>query len=109
LPGDSPIVCLCGSTRFLEAFRKANLEETLAGKIVLSIGCDTRSDLSLFGETEQAKHIKQRLDWLHKRKIDISDEVYILDGGGYVGRSTQSEIAHARRRWKRVRWLVEAR
>ncbi len=34
------IVCLCGSTRFSEAFREANLRETLAGKIVLTVGCE---------------------------------------------------------------------
>jgi hypothetical protein len=34
--GRPQIVVLCGSTRFSEAFRKANLEETLVGKIVLS-------------------------------------------------------------------------
>lgn len=50
------VVCLCGSTRFSEAFRKANLEETLAGKIVLSVGCDTKSDgaLGLSPETKAA-------------------------------------------------------
>src|SRR5205085_10771505 len=67
------IVCLCGSTRFGEAFRKANLEETLAGKIVLSIGCDFKSDDAL-GLTEADK---ERLDELHLRKIDLADEVLI--------------------------------
>ncbi len=43
------IVTLCGSTRFSQAFRDANLQETLAGKIVLSIGCDMRSDDDILG------------------------------------------------------------
>jgi hypothetical protein len=38
------IVCLCGSTRFYDEFQAANLRETLEGRIVLSIGCDTKSD-----------------------------------------------------------------
>lgn len=39
------IVTLCGSTRFGEAFDRANLEETLAGNIVLTVGCVASSDL----------------------------------------------------------------
>ena len=42
------IVCLCGSTRFYETFAWANLEETLKGRIVLTIGCTTKSDNELF-------------------------------------------------------------
>jgi hypothetical protein len=43
LPLNFPhIICLCGSTRFSEEFKKQNLEETIAGNIVLSIGCDTK-------------------------------------------------------------------
>ncbi len=46
---DKPtIVCLCGSTRFSEAFQQANLMETLDGNIVLTIGCDMRSDADIF-------------------------------------------------------------
>ena len=33
------IVCLCGSTRFVEEFRYVDRRETLAGKIVLAPGC----------------------------------------------------------------------
>ena len=85
------------------------MRETLAGKIVLSIGCDTKSDQDLFGASGgQVGAIKQSLDRLHKRKIDLADEIYVLNVGGYVGDSTASEIAHARRRWKRVQWLEGA-
>ena len=33
-----PIVCLCGSTRFFDAFQQANYELTMRGEIVLSVG-----------------------------------------------------------------------
>lgn len=69
------IVCLCGSTRFAEAYREANLRETLAGHIVLSVGCDTKSD-QWVGLTEADK---ARLDELHLRKIDLCDEVLVLN------------------------------
>lgn len=95
------IVCLCGSTRFSEAFRTANLKETLDGKIVLSIGCDFRSDDAL-GLT---KEDKLRLDELHLRKIDIAHEVLILNVDGYIGESTQNELEYAKKQGKVVRFL----
>ena len=101
------VVTLCGSTRFGEAFAKATLDETLAGNIVLSIGCNMRSDEELFAHMSQEERdaLKQRLDDLHKRKIDISDEVLILNQEGYIGDSTRSELDYARAHGKVVRWL----
>src|SRR3990172_1968313 len=103
------VVCLCGSTRFSEAYQKANFDETLAGWIVLTIGCDMRSDADLFaGKSDQAlEEIKTNLDRLHKCKIDLADEILVLNVGGYVGSSTKSEIEYARARGKVIRWLKE--
>ncbi len=101
------IVCLCGSTRFGEAFREANLRETVAGRIVLSIGCDMRSDADVFGHLTEAEllEMKVMLDWLHRRKLDLADEVLILNVGGYIGTSTRGELEYARSLGKRVRYL----
>lgn len=101
------IVCLCGSTRFYEAFRDANLNETLAGRIVLTIGCDLRSDKELFQgmSEERLAVLKAELDELHLRKIELADEVLILNVGGYIGQSTARELAYAQSLGKRVRFL----
>lgn len=101
------IVCLCGSTRFSEAFTDANLRETLDGKIVLTIGCNLRSDQEIFGHLpeEEIAAIKVRLDELHKRKIDLADEVLILNVGGYIGSSTRSELDYAIAHGKTIRYL----
>lgn len=102
------IVCLCGSTRFLDAYKKASLEETIEGKIVLSIGCDMRTDKFFVGMSEVAEEkIKEQLDELHLRKIDLADEVLILNVDGYVGKSTLREIAYAKKQGKRIRYLYE--
>lgn len=93
------IVCLCGSTRFADAFRQANLEQTVAGHIVLSIGCDMKT----LGEVAS----KADLDELHKRKIDLADEILVLNVGGYIGESTRSEIEYALQNGKPVRWLED--
>lgn len=104
-----PVVVLCGSTRFSPAFRAANLAETLEGRIVLTIGCDMRSDGHLFAGRADAEvaQIKTDLDELHKRKIDLADEVLVLNVGGYVGDSTRSEIAYAQNLGKTIRYLED--
>ena len=100
------IVCLCGSTRFYQAFQRANYEETMAGRIVLSVGFYWHASKEAHGEAwgctpEQ----KIALDVLHKQKIDMADEILVLNVGGYVGDSTRSEMEHAIARGKPVRWL----
>lgn len=95
------IVCLCGSTRFYRTFRDFNKRLTLQGIIVLSIGCEHHSDDELGITDEQ----KIELDELHKCKIDLADEVFILDVGGYIGSSTRSEIEYAESRGKPIRYL----
>lgn len=103
------IVCLCGSTRFHEQFRIVNLKETMNGNIVLSIGVDTKSDTDLLLAGEITEADKEMLDALHKRKIDLADEVFVInnfvDGQAYIGSSTRSEIEYARRQGKPIRWL----
>jgi hypothetical protein len=94
------VVCLCGSTRFQDAFIKANRDETLKGHIVLSVG--------MFGHQEGIDMngpIKADLDRLHLDKIDLADEVLVLDVNGYIGESTTREISHARKTGKPVRYL----
>ncbi len=96
------IVCLCGSTRFAEAFRRAYRDESLAFKIVLSVGVMVHDGDEPIKDDDP---VKEKLDELHKRKIDLADEVLILNVGGYVGDSTRSEINYARQHGKIIRWL----
>ena len=108
LAGKLPIiVCLCGSTRFYEEFHKANIRETLAGKIVLSIGIDFKSDADLLLAGEITLADKKRMDELHLQKINLADEVLILNVHGYIGESTRRELEYAREHDKRIRWLEE--
>lgn len=106
------IVCLCGSTRFGAAFREANLRRTLAGEIVLSIGCDTKTDADLAAAAEfggDPEAVKADLDQLHKRKIDLADYCLIVsDETGYFGQSTAGEIRYAVEHGKPVRFAVAA-
>lgn len=105
--GERPdIVCLCGSTRFKDAFDEANYQETMAGRIVLSVGFMMHASGNRHGQDVGATpEQKIALDNLHKRKIDLADEVFVLNVGGYIGDSTRSEIDYAVSRGKPVRYL----
>jgi hypothetical protein len=97
------VVCLCGSTRFLEQFREAEKQETLAGRIVLSIGVAVRDSDPFWADKDQVQ-VKEELDWLHKRKIDMSNEILVINVDGYYGDSTRSEIEYAQKTGKPIRW-----
>ena len=88
----TPIVCLCGSTRFIDDFDEAALQLTLRGIIVLSVG--SHKPRSRDFANDIGGH-KAGLDTLHKRKIDLADSVFVLNVDDYVGDSTRSEIAYA--------------
>lgn len=83
------VITLCGSTRFKEDFERLNRELTLAGNIVLSVGCFGHAG-DVFTEEQ-----KVMLDKIHKRKIDMSDAIFVINKDRYIGSSTKSEIAYA--------------
>lgn len=98
------ITVLCGSTRFRDDFARVNRELTAQGVIVVAPGVFGHSGDPL---TEDKKAL---LDELHKRKIDLADDVLVVsDASGYFGDSTRREIEYARAQGKPVRFLVEAK
>lgn len=100
IPDDPEVVCLCGSTRFKETFRRENERLTREGKIVLSVGVFGHADNTGFSDDE-----KEMLDELHKRKIKRADRILVLNVGGYIGDSTKSEIEEAQERGKKITFL----
>jgi hypothetical protein len=94
------VVTLCGSSRFKEEYEAAMKAETLAGRIAIGMGMFGHKDgLDMDGP------VKAMLDELHLRKIDLADEVPVVNVGGYVGESTSNEIQYARQTGKLVRFL----
>ena len=93
MPERPEIVCICGSTRFVDEMRAANRELTFAGVVVLAPG---EADEVV---TDEQKTV---LDALHLRKIDLADRVLVVNPGGYVGESTSREITYARATGKPV-------
>lgn len=101
--GKYKVITLCGSTRFKDEFIKAQKDLTLQGNIVISVG--------LFGHSGDNEvwtdDTKEMLDDMHKRKIDMADEIFVINVNGYIGESTKSEIEYAKRNGKIVRYLQE--
>lgn len=80
----------------------------MAGRIVLSVGFYPHSTEQAHGEQIGITvEEKSRLDELHKRKIDLADEILVLNVGKYIGSSTRSEIEYARKKGKIIRYLEE--
>ena len=94
------IVTLCGSTKFKQAFIDANHRETMAGKIVLSVGVFHHADNVDLTEEEDTLLTK-----LHFCKIDMSSEILVLNVGGYIGEALKGEIEYAHLKGKSIRYL----
>ena len=101
--GKYKVITLCGSTRFKDEFMEAQKRLTLEGNIVISVG--------LFGHAGDdevwTEGTKEMLDDMHKRKIDMADEIFVINKDGYIGESTRSEIAYTEAAGKPVRYLED--
>ena len=95
------IVTLCGSTRFKEQFMEVQKRLTLEGCIVISVG--------LFGHSGDGDvwkpGVKEMREDMHLRKIDMAEEIFVINVGGYSGDSTRREIAYAERTGKTIKYL----
>ena len=108
--GKYKVITLCGSTRFKDAFMEAQKRLTLEGNIVISVGLFGHSgDQEVWEGMDEGTltRTKEMLDDMHKRKIDMADEIFVINVGGYIGSSTRSEIDYAQATGKPVRYLEE--
>lgn len=104
------VITLCGSTRFKDEFMKAQKDLTLKGNIVISVGLFGHSgDWEVWENMDEGTltKTKEMLDDMHKRKIDMADEIFVINVGGYIGSSTKSEIEYALKNGKKVNYLEE--
>ena len=97
------VITLCGSTKFKDEFIRMQKELTLKGNIVIG--------LSLFGHSgdDEALNLNtiMMLGSMHKQKIDMADEIFVINPGGYIGEGTKSEIAYAISKGKKVSYLED--
>lgn len=108
MQGNYKVITLCGSTRFKDAFMEAQKRLTLEGNIVISVGLFGHSgDKEVWENMDEGTltKTKEMLDDMHKRKIDMADEIFVINVGGYIGDSTKSEIIYAKESGKVVNYL----
>lgn len=102
--GKYKVITLCGSTKFKDQYLETQKRLTLEGNIVISVG--------LFGHSGDdevwTEGTKEMLDDMHKRKIDMADEIFVINVGGYIGKSTQNEIAYAKSKGITIRYLDDS-
>ena len=106
--GKYKVITLCGSTRFKDEFMEAQKRLTLEGNIVISVGLFGHSgDHEVWENMDEGSltATKEMLDDMHKRKIDMADEIFVINVGGYIGESTRSEIEYAKKTGKAIRYL----
>ena len=91
------IITLCGSTKFKNEIFEIQKKLTLQGDIVLPI--------IIFEETNVITNdTKKMLDSIHRRKIDMSDGIYVIDVNEYIGENTKSEIEYAKAHGKTIEY-----
>lgn len=105
------VICLSGSTRFTNEMLELTWQFHLEG--IVAIGwCVLPANHNADG-SEVDHHLAEKegvadlLDELHLRKIDLSDEVFVVNVGGYIGDGTRREIAYAKKTGKPVKYLTQ--
>lgn len=99
----APVVTLCGSMRFLEDFIRAERELTMEGYVVLGVsGFRMGSDNGLY---EIDSDFKEKLEEAVLRKIDMSDEVFVINKDGYIGETTRKELQYAQEHGKVISFM----
>lgn len=91
------IITLCGSSRFKELFTQIAHDLTLQDHIVLMPAVFHHAD-----NEELTTEQKIKLDNLHKQKINMSDAIFVINPGQYIGESTWGEIDWAQRMGKQI-------
>jgi len=101
------VITLCGSTKFKDEFVEVQRKLTLEGNIVISVGLFGHADGEY--ETVLTDEVKIMLDDMHKRKIDMAEEIFVINKNGYIGKSTRSEIDYASKKGKKISYLENNR
>jgi hypothetical protein len=99
------IICLCGSSRFVDVMAVKSWELEKEGNIALSLHLLPEWYDAMPDHQAEAEGVKDHMDELHKRKIDLADEILICNCQGYIGESTRSEIQYAIEHGKPVTYL----
>ena len=103
------IIVLCGSSRFCDVMAVvAWLLERDEGAITMGLHllpawyCAEHIPDHL----AEAEGVADKMDELHLRKIDLADELFVVNVGDYIGDSTKREVEYAISRNLPIRWFT---
>ena len=102
------IICICGSTRFADLHAIARWEfEKDGSAICLMINYLPAGYFEGFGNDHYGEKFgnKEVLDELHFRKIEMANEIYVINKNGYIGESTRNEIEYGKKLGKPIKYL----
>lgn len=93
---DIKVITICGSMRYSKEMMKIAEElELKSGYAVIQ--CVYNIDGQRYEGVDASI-----LDKIHRKKIDISDAIYVVNIDGYIGDSTKNEIEYAKNNGKEV-------
>lgn len=93
---DIKVITICGSMRYSKEMMKIAEElELKEGYAVIQ--CVYNVDGQKYEGIDASI-----LDKIHRKKIDISDAIYVVNINGYIGESTRKEIEYANNNGKEV-------
>jgi len=91
------VITLCGSARFRKEIDEAQRYLTLQGHLIFTI--------ENLGTIEITDEVESMLAVTHRKKIDLSDAIYVINVNGYIGDSASNEIRYAKSKGKEVIYL----
>ena len=103
------IICLCGSSRFVDIMAVVGwLLEKDEGAIILSLHLLPQWYPNVpEHHLAEAEGVAEQLDELHLRKIDLANEIFVIDWNKYIGQSTAREIEYATIQNKPIRYITQ--
>jgi hypothetical protein len=109
MPKKAKIITICGSSKYVEVMAAVGwMLERDEKAMVLNLHL-----LPWWYDTECQDHVAEHegvadeMDALHLKKIEISDEIFVVNWGGYIGESTGKEIEHAANLGIPIRYITE--
>lgn len=102
-------ITICGSTRFIElmaacSWQLQKMEDAIVHAPILLPGWYPNVQPDHMAEHEE---MREKFDKLHIEKIDMSQEVFVVNFDNYVGLSTRNEVIYSIQNGKVVRWFTE--
>ena len=113
-PTTPKIVVICGSSRFVDIMAVCEwiIERD---ELAITMGLNLLPwwyDAKLTDHLAEHEECAEQMDELHLRKIDLADEIFVVDAGvddkPYIGESTANEIAYAEKVGVQIRRLSES-